>query len=282
MGLTIVLATRGRPALLCETIKRTLPNIELPDTRLVVAVDDDDVATIAALAEVPPPVLVSVKPREDSIGEKWNRGYTDHSDDLYMIMADYTAVATPGFDRKMIDAAALFPDGIGVVFGRMANMSFASTYGVTHGLCDKLGWMFPPFFPFWFVDHWLDDIAKLIDRVAFADVHLVWPEKKIATHEYREVGFWATFFDGMRLMRRRQARAIIDDPGFIEPEWRKELLRRHYPLIEYRSQAINNMVRSQISGSAGGGERYTRLREQAVRMLREEWPGMERELRDAA
>jgi hypothetical protein len=280
MALTIVLATRGRPLLLCETLRRTYPNIIRDDTRLVVAIDDDDAETVMADLPSDPHLVISQKPREDSIGEKWNRGYRDDPADLYMIMADYTPVITPGFDQRMLDAGARFRDGIGVVFGHMANYSFSSTYGVTHGLCDKLGWMFPPFFPFWFVDHWIDDIARLIDRISFADVQLTWPEKKNQTQEMRDLGFWATFFDAMRLMRRRQARHIIDSPDFREPEWRKEIMRRHYPLVEHRSQSINNLVRSwaPVENSIPGGERYERLKAQAVAMMRAEWPMLKKEL----
>lgn len=278
MPLTIILPTRARPALVCETLRRTLPNIARDDTRLILAFDADD-APIDGLPE-DPRLITDVREREDNVGDKWNRAYRHYPDDLYMIVSDYTAVVTPGFDQKMLDAAALFPDGVGAVYGRMANQSFPCTMGITHKLCDKLGWMFPPYFPFWFVDHWLDDIVRLIDRISFADVELVWPAKKEPTHEFREVSFWATFFDAMRIVRREQARVIIDSPGFVEPEWRKEALRNHYPLIEHRSQSINNMVRSWRAPDLAGppDERYTKLKQAAVHMMRDEWPRLKGEL----
>ena len=80
-------------------------------------------------------------------------------------------------------------------------------------------------------------------------------------------------------MRRRQARAIIDSPAFKEPKWRKEVLRRHYPLIEFRSQCINDTVRAmQWPAAVPGGPRYDRLKAQAGQMMLAEWPAMEREL----
>lgn len=278
--LTINLATRGRPDRLIDTVTRTLPNLARDDTKFVISIDEDDEGTIAAIERLPSDgrVIPYVRPREDALGEKWNRAL-DFPADVYMPMADYTPYITPGFDQLMLDAAGLFPDGIGVVYTRMANLSFPITQGITHKLVAHLGFMYPPYFPYWFVDHWIDDIAKLIDRISFADVVAEIPANKIPTQEMREVHWWASFFDSMRLMRRRQARAIIDSDAFEEPEWRKEVLRRHHPLIEYRSQAINDHVRSWIEKAAlPGGERYARVKAKAAEMMKAEWPLLAAEL----
>lgn len=285
MSLTISLATRGRPQRLLDTIQRTLPMIALDTTRIVVGIDNDDPETIEAikLFADDPRVVPYIGDREDNIGDKWNRCLLFRAA-LYMVQADYTPVVTPAFDRKLLEAAAVFPDGIGCVYGHMANLSFPSAQAVTQGLVDKLGWMYPPYFPYWFVDHWLDDIARLIDRIAFADVTLASPANKITTQEFREPAFWGTFFDSMRLMRRRQARAIVEADDFTEPPWRKRLLVEHYPLVEHRSQWINDQVRRMTASpiETGGGARYVRLREQAVRMMQAEWPALEAELLAAA
>jgi len=280
MNLTVNLITRGRPDRLVKTLDGTLPLLEDPATTFVVSVDEDDQATLDVLYSFDR-IVVDCRPREDALGSKWNRGL-DYPADVYFGLADYNPVLTQGFDRKILEAASLFPDGIGVVYSNMANFSFPTGQGVTHGLVEKLGWMYPPLFPYWFVDHWIDDIAKLIDRISFADVQVNFIDAKPPTQESRELGFWATFYDMMRLMRRAQARSIIDSDDFQEPEWRKEILRRHYPLHEYRSQWINNHVRDMPQGAhVSGGERYDRLRAQAVEMMQAAWPALEKELRAA-
>ncbi len=87
----------------------------------------------------------------------------------------------------------------------------------------------------------------------------------------------------LRLERRAQARAIIDSPDFMEPECRKEILRRHYPLIEYRSQWINDSLRVRApSVISDGGERYNRLREKAVQMMNRAMPALLAEMEKAA
>lgn len=267
--LSINLVTRGRPDHLIWTVERTLPNISRDDTVLMISVDSDDDATIAALDKLPsdPRIRPIIKDREDSLGAKYNRILIEPAE-IYMIMVDYGAHVTKGFDQRVIDAGRLFPDNIGVVYNYLANASFPSLNAVTHGLVEKMGWVYPPFFPYWFVDHWLDDIARLIDRISFADV-VVEQLPKPGTQEYREPVFWSTFFDLSHLMRRRCARSIIDGDDFQEPGWRKEILRRHYPLVEYRSQWVNNVVReeSKTARVAGpGDDRYARLRSQAQGM----------------
>lgn len=273
MKLTINLITRGRPERLVDTIARTLPNIVCPETRMIVSIDDDDPETIEAIKafEADPRVMPIIRPREDALGEKWNRAMLVPAD-VYMPLGDYTPLVTPAFDQKVLDAASLFPDNIGVVYSHMANASFPSIWCVTHGLAMKMGGLCPPYFPYWFVDHWVDDIARMIGRISFVDMQTDVGIKP-TTQEYREAAFWATVFDCLRLKRRAQARSIIDSPDFQEPEWRKEILRNHYPLIEFRSQWINDTVRSwKPAPFTPGGDRYDRLRVQALKLMEEEFP----------
>src|ERR1700752_2031883 len=119
MKLSIILATRKRPDLLPWTIDQTLRNIVLPDTKLVIAVDDDDTET-AGFVPHEPRVIWSVEPREDSLGTKYNRVLKVASAEVYLVMVDYAPHVTPGLDQKILRAAKLFPDGIGVVYNHWA------------------------------------------------------------------------------------------------------------------------------------------------------------------
>ncbi len=276
MSLTITLATRGRPDRLKATLAGTLPMLVRDDTRVIVAIDDDDDDTLEALPDLPIDVRVipDIRPREDALSEKWNRGYLYYPADLYGIMADYGRWITPALDQKLIDAARLFPDGIGVVYTQMANMSFPSSQAVTHKLAEKLGWMYPPGFPYWFADHWIADIATMIDRISDAEVQQSY-EQKPTTQEYREPAFWATFYDCQRLVRRQQATDIIQSDDFLEPQWRKQMLVNAFPRHEFRSQWINDQVRRMAPVEAStGGDRYTRLRIAAQQQMRRLWPAL--------
>lgn len=280
MKLSISLGTRGRPQLLLATVGLTLRNAELASTRILIGIDDDDDDTIAAVQSSAfarcPQVVVSIRPREDSRGEKADRVLTEAPADLYLVQADYTPILTPGFDRIVLQAASLFPDGIGCVYSPLVNASFPGMQGVTARLAAMLGFIYPPWFPYWFIDHWLDDVARMIGRVSFADINVechAWRPPN--THGLRDCRFWAALFDAGQLRRRQQARSIIDSPEFAEPEWRKEILRRHHPLIEYRSMWANNIVRqqaSQIEALRGGeppDQRYIRTKSRAEKLLLE-------------
>jgi hypothetical protein len=267
--LAINLCTRNRPQLVLSTVERTLANIRNRSTLFVVSVDDDDEPTIEALAHYMSKdvgVLIAIAPREDTLGEKYNRILKiEPQADVYLTMVDYAPHVTPGFDERILAAAKVFPDGIGVVYNWMANLSFPQINAVTRGLVERMGYIYPPYFPYWFVDHWLDDIAKQIDRIAFADVHID-VSKRPGTMEMREPELWATFFDLCVLERRAIADRIIDDPAFKDPAWRKKLLKRNHPMVEHHSLCINQMVRNEMANIGVVGEmpeRYVRVREAA-------------------
>lgn len=273
MKLVITLATRNRPAQLVETIQRSTANLVLPNTVFIVQVDGDDRPTIEALNAAPldKRVRVNVAPREDTIAAKWNRALSEPAD-LYLVAADDDPYITPAYDANLIEAGKLFPDGIGMVYGRMANASFSGAVCPTAKFCEKLGHIFPEYFPYWFVDHWTDDLARLVGRLSYAEVHTD-QSRAGKTQEMREPGWWATWFDAAYLMRRRIARQIIDSEDFKTPEWHKEILRRSYPLIEYRSKWINDNVRAmsqqyeRISALNVHDQRYQRVRDRAVAMV---------------
>ncbi len=272
MKLSIVLGARARPKLLVETLARTLPNVSLSDTRILVALDDDDHDTIAAasaFAEDKRNVTLSVKPREDSLGAKFNRVLTEAKADVYLAMVDYAPHVTPAFDRLILEAADLFPDRIGVVYNGMANPSFPGINAVTHRWAILAGGFYPPYFPYWFIDHWLDDLAKMTDRLAFADVKIdVGPRP--GTMELREPAWWGTFFDLLMPVRQEIARKIISKMD--EPAWRKRMLRGRFPLTAYTSKWINECLRNapwSIPNETNMGDaRYQRIKARAIEVAR--------------
>lgn len=280
--LVLNIATRGRPALLRDTIEKTLRKVQDPNTVLMISADLDDPTmpveddkTYAISADFRG-VAVNFRPREDTIAAKWNRAIEAFPDaTVHMPMTDDSPILTPGFDRIVLEAAALFPDNIGMIYGPLVNASFPALIAMTAGFVNKLGYIYPEHFPYWFVDHWTDDLCRLIGRVSYVDVEVEQTQNIGVTAERREPGWWATFFDAGRIERRREARSIIDSPDFLEPEWRKKILRRHYPLIEYRSKWINDHVRHiersghmQVASVESGGDRYQRLKARAKETLR--------------
>jgi hypothetical protein len=241
--------------------------------------DDKDTINALAKAELDSRVVFNIQPREDTIAQKWNRAIKEEAD-VYLVAADDDPYITPGYDERVLSAASLFPDGIGMVYGHLANASFTCAVGCTRKWVDQLGYIFPEYFPYWFVDHWTDDLAKITGRISLADIRT--DQSTVGkTQEMREPGWWATFFDAGYMVRRKEAFGILDK--LDEPEWRKDMQRNQAPIIEYRSRWINDGVRSRSqeltewSGLDASDERYLRVRDKAVAMIPELVAGMSKE-----
>lgn len=277
MTLALNIATRGRPDLLRWTVETTLKNMG-SDSYLMVSVDDDDEPTVKALGSFPKDrrLILSVKPREDSIGAKWNR-VLDINAFVYVPMVDYRPFVVKGFDQEIIEAADLFPDGIGVVNIGMANVSFPCLQGITRALVTKLGYVYPEHFPYWFVDHWIDDIARMIDR------YVLIPDRgdgsrRPGTQEYREPRFWATVYNLLQDERHEQARQIINSADFAEPVWRKQALLANFAMTDLRAKFINQQVAADGARGPPGDERYARLKAKALQTIAPEIARMKAQL----
>ncbi len=285
MKLTMALASRGRPDLLLRTVTRTAENMVLPDTTFMVCLDSDDATATPELVDklhaVDKRVLVSVRAREDSRGEKYDRALKEAPADIYLPTCDYSALITKGFDKMIVEAAQTFPDGYGMVYTQMANMSFPAYQAMTAKLVDKLGYIYPYYFPFWFIDHWMDDIGRMIGRIAYADIECAPEPVNNGQHKtigLRDLEFWSTLYDVAQVERKREALAIIDAPDFDDPPWRKENLKRNFPLAHHRSWCINEGVRANrahIEKTRGGvesqpDERYQRIKARADALM-EKW-----------
>ena len=273
MRLAISLATRGRPEQCADTIHRSVANWLSPSTHMVVQLDEDDTASVEylpkAVASLGERVRVNIRPREDTIAAKWNR-ILSIAADVYSVAADDDPYVTPGYDAKILEAASRFPDGIGMVYGHMANLSFTGSLSATRKWCDILGYLQPELFPYWFVDHWTDDLAKITGRIAFSD-HRTDQSRVGKTQEMREPAWWATFYDACYLLRRKEAKRLLD--AMDVPEWQRTLCLSNAPLIDQRSRGVNEGVRMQAkqlegwSGLSTADARYQRVKQKAIDMV---------------
>jgi hypothetical protein len=249
MRLTLIIGTRGRPDALLASVKTTLANVRRGDTRVLLCVDLDDAVTLDALHRLPADerLIVSAKAREDSRGEKCGRAFTEAPADLYAVGHDCTPILTPGFDQIIAQCAeTCFPDGIGVVNSPMANASFPIMQTITAKLAQKLGYIYNPAYPFWFIDHELDDIARMLGRNPYVEIEIEHLSTRPAkTLRLRDLDFWTRYMDLTTVERRQLVHAIIDGEDFIAPPHVKAVLKAAHPAIEARSFNINHSVRSQ-------------------------------------
>ena len=229
MSVSYCIAARGHPQLLRDSAAITWAMSRRDDTRLVIALDDDDGETIAAAEQLKAfageKIVLSVAPREDTLGAKYNRAWRAHRADLYVIGCDDTAAITEGWDT-LLAGAECFADGIGAVyFGHMPGV-FQGGQAVTGALAEELGYLAAPYFPTWWHDTWLDEIVRMLDRVHLVPVALKAIGPVGRTRGLRDIAWWATFFDVMRDERRAQVEGILRSASFAaSSEWRAGLLK---------------------------------------------------------
>lgn len=272
MSLTTIITTRGRPEMLHDTVLTMLPHMVLPDTRLIIAVDEDDAVTLGNIAWLPKDsrVILNVEPREDTRGPKADRALRIAPADIYMPMGDYTPIHGHAWDATVCAAATLFPDGIGVVQSMPCNASFPGIQAPTTKLVELMGYIYPPHFPFWFIDHWLDDIARMIGRQVTIDIasdHFSMSGQR-KTIGLREVGFWCDYFDALTPERFEQASRIIE--ALDERPETKRRLRSNFCITDARSKHLNLCVKSMnLPDNDPPDERYLRAKAKAVEHLKQ-------------
>lgn len=244
----VCVASRGRPTLVWDTVQITLAASTRPDTMVSVALDrDDETIDIPHWAADDLRVRLSILPREDSLGEKYNRCALKCPGDLYVIATDDAAIATPGWDDRLAAAAASLPGGIGVVyFGKMTiESALPAMYAVTARFAELVGYLQPTHFPTWWHDTWTDEIARMTGTIVRADVEAFYPDKHEAARSrgVRDVLFWARFFEETRRLRVAAARTILMDPALRG--------RRLEPVPSYNTLLLDPERARQVEASAG-------------------------------
>ena len=171
MTISVCIASRGRPEMLTKTVEQLSALAELPDTKISVALDLDDEKS-AGWKSDNHRVTGSFAEREDSLGEKYNRAARGIAADVYVLWADDVVTTTQGWDKKIQDAAGLFSDGIGVVyFGKIEGV-LQPGIAVTAKMVELMGFFCVPWFGYWWVDTYIDEIGRMSDRIIHADVQV--------------------------------------------------------------------------------------------------------------
>lgn len=288
MKIAVCLATRGRQELLGRTVSRMLETSTLDDTKIIIGFDRDQADEVQIESDNLPPeiarkVVISIEDREDSLGAKYNRLARQYAADLYVHATDDCTPDTPGWDRKLAEAAAAIPDGIGLLYfgsmGSVVESVLPAMQAMTSGLLNLLPEFCVPYFPTWFHDTWMDEIGCMIGRIVrVPDIAVVYPDKAEATRSrgIRDIQFWAQFFEATRPIRERSARVIIESELFQDSQARKRALLKVIPQLRphfsARNQAILDPERaknieSSVSFDAPADERYQRIKAAAERIL---------------
>ena len=211
--ISILLATRGRPELLTQSLAALKTSTAQKDkTVLWVYVDEDDEPTrqaIAAGSMVDPGLKVNwhVGPRTPGLGEThqamWNA--SGRASEAYMISSDKARFDTPGWDDTIRAKLAEFPDGVVLAFAHDPNTADQATYPILGwGWLRTLGYFFPGYFPYWFDDKWVDEIGRMVGRYFKLPMVISPIAGRGRTQRMRGMPFWVRFFQ-LTLVERKEA-----------------------------------------------------------------------------
>jgi hypothetical protein len=280
--IALCVASRGNPQFLFESLRMSLSTCALSSTIAVVGLDDDDPELANAQLVIDAlgieRIVVSVAPRTDSIGAVYNRCASAVGADLYVNAADDVSISTNGWDILLSQAAAAFPDDIGMIgFGDMPfDSMLPALAATTRGLVDRMGYFLQDYTPFWWLDTWLYEIATMIGRSHYVpvDVQFLGP---LRTRGLRDFTYWARFFDDMRAHRRSIAETILSSPDFLVSAERRQELRDgldHICAMFARSQTTQrdpaHAARVEVLAyDAPDDERYHRIKARSAKILQE-------------
>lgn len=274
MRINVCIPTRGKKAYLQEYVPLLLKRSYMPETRVVLGFDMDDPEGFAFFEHEK--VIHSVQPREDSLGAKYNRCAKEWPADLYLMWVDDIEIVTDGWDIVLDAMLSMVPDGIAAfTFGKEPNGEYLpSGFGVTQRVVDAMGFLAPPYFPFWWHNTWVWEVGEIAGRLIPVAIQTKYP-KVLPPSPRRDIAFWGRFFDETRHFRVAAGRALIeasDDQAF-----RKYLYQMRIPRYVRMQEERNKTVRAPsfeaILNAAGTNipepidERHVRLREQAESLL---------------
>lgn len=167
--ISLLLPTRNRP----DNIKRFWDSVQETadsEVEVVVYIDSDDESYNRE--EMRKAGIKVVHGRRRILSETWNQCYSAATGDILGHMGDDIIFRTKGWDTKVRQAFAQYPDRIVFVYGDDGGpMSDFGTHGFIHrNWVEAVGYFVPPYFSSDYNDTWLNDVAKLIGRHHRVDI----------------------------------------------------------------------------------------------------------------
>jgi len=258
--ISILVPTRGRP----EKIARLLASIGQHDNvEVIVGVDDDDPdMQYAEPWAIAPYHRVVTGPRHNTLGALFNTMAAQAHGDWLMAMGDDYVLETADWPAILLECGKRLPLSMGVMFARDPHHpNFPTIFCINRVVYDLAGYFVPPFFPYWFVDTWWDEISVMTGLRLEMPIDVALPDGRGETQGMRDLKFWVKVFERTRSMRVRVARDIL---GYSVPPDRRAL-------VEARVAHLSDPVFRAKWGRSDGtppSERYLAAKLTAERLLR--------------
>lgn len=278
MKLSVILPTRGRPDGAQRAIESILDTASRPDhVEILLGTDADDMASDPqAIAAGCAQVSWRMAPREKTLGHLFNALVARTSGEAVLVAYDDCVYATPGWDEETRAAVLVAPQGLGVIFAHdhQCGRHHTSMPVLTRKMVDfalaHQGFVYPPWFPFWFHDTWWDEISDLSGYKHPLDWEITCPDGKGETHNLRDIPFWLDLFEGFRPRRLEFAEKLSAAmfgkslPGLHETNRLKLHERSQVCAMKLRKLRDPAFVRRWSKRAVGEpSERYAQARSEA-------------------
>ncbi len=223
--ISILIATRARPEILAGVFASLNAHTARKElVSLWLYVDEDDSITRQAIAakqlpEMDLAVHWHVGPRTACLGDTHDALWAASGEGQLFAAGD-TAVGrvvedclgfdTPGWDEVARKAFAAYPDGVLLAFPHDPMTADTATYPLFGwGWLAELRRFFPGYFPYWYDDRWVSQVARLAGRYVKLPILLYPFRGRGRTRRMRNLPFWARFFQLMLEERKEDARRLI-------------------------------------------------------------------------
>lgn len=169
MKISAIMPTRNRPENLERIFNSALDTISKPDMfEFSLRIDNDDILSLPMIEKYKDKlnIRLDTKPRNKKMSEVWNEAWRNATGEIYQMIGDDFIYRTKNWDEEIRKLFEVSQDKIMLVFGKdgIQNGNI-STHGFVHkNWTDVLGYFVPTQLNIYYVDTWVDDIARKIKR----------------------------------------------------------------------------------------------------------------------
>lgn len=170
MRISLLVPTRKRPDRFTSLYRSAMELADNPeDVEFVAFIDDDD----ASYDGLDLPRVTKVRGSGLILAEMWNECAYEANGDYLGLVGDDVLFRTKGWDTAVLKVFDEYDDKIAYVFGD--DLSPRGKEFGTHGFIHRnwaltVGYFVPPYFAADYVDAWLNDVAREIGRLRYADI----------------------------------------------------------------------------------------------------------------
>ena len=164
-SIAMLCPSRGRPEMAMRLIE-SVCKCRTVNSPVCLGLDSDD--DLSDYLTNVPPVMKTIS-REPTISLLWTHMAFSVDADLYRMTNDDEVCITPGWDKRVLEVANEYPDGI---FALYVNDGFKGESHcafpiVSRKWVETLGYFAPPYFEFGYNDTWIMDLAKRVGRLRY-------------------------------------------------------------------------------------------------------------------